>query len=137
LTAWLLTLLRKRSRDGLQSRAPTPYAAVALQREADLVRKAPPGTRNDRLNRSAFSLGQLIAQGAIGRAEVEAALTLAAQAAGLEAEETRATIASGLRAGRAHPRDHNRGHPSQIDDLLLTELAELARIIRDAPTLAA
>jgi putative DNA primase/helicase len=139
IPTWLLTLLRKRPREegpstdagSFRSRAPTRYASVALQHETDAVRKAPPGTRNDRVNRAAFSLGQLVAQGTIGSAEVEAALTLAAQAAGLEAEERRATIASGLRAGQAHPRDRDGGQPPQLNDLLLTELAELGETDTD------
>lgn len=73
--------------------------AEALRREAETVRRAPQGARNDQLNRSAFILGQLVARGQLGRAEVESALTAAARAAGLDAVEIRRTLHSGLSAG--------------------------------------
>ncbi len=59
-------------------------------------------------NRAAFSLGQMVAGGHLVPDDVVAALTHAAGAAGLTATETRATIASGLRAGTARPR-----HPAR------------------------
>jgi hypothetical protein len=83
---------------------PPVYALTALHHEVDAVRSASPGTRNDQLNRSAFSLGQLVASGLLDHTEVEHALTEAAQAAGLPLHETRATIRSGMQAGLAQPR---------------------------------
>ena len=41
----------------------TAYAMAAARDEARLVAAARPGTRNDTLNRAAFSLGQLTAAG--------------------------------------------------------------------------
>lgn len=80
------------------------YGAAALAREAELVRGAPPGCRNSTLNRAAFSLGQLIAGGAISRAAVETALLEAAQECGLGPKEAEATIRSGIDAGLDRPR---------------------------------
>lgn len=80
------------------------YGPAALTREADTVRAAAEGRRNDALNRAAFNLGQLIAADQLTEAEVEAELTDAARHAGLDAWEIAPTIASGLRAGARHPR---------------------------------
>ena len=93
---WLLDMLRK-------------PALLAI--EAEKVRRAPAGTRNEQLNKSAFRLGQ---DGA-DPAEARRALTGAAIAAGLDPEETGKTLASGLGAGRANPR---RSEPSE-DDIAL------------------
>jgi putative DNA primase/helicase len=141
IPGWLLTLLRKSPSDSghstetssPQSRAPALYGTAALQFEADAVRDAPKGTRNDRLNTAAFSMGQLVGAGEIGRAEVEGALSETALAAGLEADEIHATIESGLAGGLEHPRRRDRegGQPPQINDLLLTELAKLGETDTD------
>jgi hypothetical protein len=80
------------------------YGAAALARESDLVRGARPGGRNRTLNRAAFSLGQLVAGGAIDRIAVERALLDAAVECGLETKEAEATIRSGIEAGLERPR---------------------------------
>lgn len=80
------------------------YAATALVREAAAVRVAAEGTRNHTLNTAAFNLGQLVASGELGRAQVEAELTHAASIAGLGESESRATIQSGLNGGAKSPR---------------------------------
>jgi hypothetical protein len=80
------------------------YGPTALAREADAVRTATKGARNDALNRAAFNLGQLIATGQLTAADVETELTGAALAAGLDETETARTIRSGLTAGQQHPR---------------------------------
>lgn len=80
------------------------YAMAALREETRRVAAARPGTRNDALNRAAFSLGQLVAAGRLPRPAVTAALASAAQRAGLPAGETRRTIRSGLTAGMRSPR---------------------------------
>ena len=80
------------------------YAAAALARESELVRGAQPGGRNRTLNRAAFSLGQLVADGAIERREVESALLAAALDSGLGPREAEATIRSGIGAGLDQPR---------------------------------
>ena len=80
------------------------YAHSALEREAAHVAAARVGTRNDTLNRAAYSLGTLVGSGLLDRSEVEAELTRAALAAGLDARETASTVRSGLTAGIARPR---------------------------------
>lgn len=83
----------------------SPYARAALRGEVERVQSARNGERNAALNRAAYSLGQIVAAGDLAEHEVRAELADAARAVGLDADETRATIASGLRAGTAHPRD--------------------------------
>jgi hypothetical protein len=68
------------------------------------VLTAPPGSRNNTLNAAAFSLGQLIAAGALTRDAVEAALLAAAASAGLTRAESVATTRSGIEAGLKEPR---------------------------------
>ena len=82
----------------------TAYAMAALREEARLVATALPGTRNDTLNRAAFSLGQLVAAGLLPPLAVSTALASAAERAGLPADEARRTIRSGTTAGARHPR---------------------------------
>ncbi|GLY01230.1 bifunctional DNA primase/polymerase [Actinoplanes sp. NBRC 101535] len=85
---------------------PGRYAGAALEAESDRVAGAVPGTRNDTLNRAAFSLGRLVGAGLLDEGTVRRELTSAARRAGLGAAETRATIRSGLTAGRRSPFDH-------------------------------
>ncbi|SCF22725.1 AAA domain-containing protein [Micromonospora mirobrigensis] len=80
------------------------YAQAALTREADEVRFAAPGTRNDALNRAAFSLGQLVGGGELAEETVRMTLTAAALSAGLDRREIDPTIASGLNKGLLSPR---------------------------------
>ncbi len=86
--------------EGVRSR----YVRAALVREADRVRVARPGARNATLNAAAFALGTLAGVGDLTAADVHAVLRPAAAVAGLGQREARATIASGLRAGAARPR---------------------------------
>lgn len=80
------------------------YARTALERELARVESARVGTRNDTLNRAAYSLGTLVGSGILDSSEVEIGLTRAALAAGLDARETASTLRSGLNAGIARPR---------------------------------
>ena len=82
----------------------TAYAMAALRDEARLVAAARPGTRNDTLNRAAFSLGQLAAAGLLPPLAVMTVLARAAARAGLPAGEARRTIRSGVAAGARRPR---------------------------------
>ncbi|WP_127499499.1 bifunctional DNA primase/polymerase [Actinoplanes solisilvae] len=84
---------------------PTRYARAALTAEADRVARAPVGARNDTLNRAAFALGRLVGAGLLDAAEVTRELDEAAREAGLGRAETRATLRSGLWAGRRFPFD--------------------------------
>lgn len=89
----------------LGSAAPdTRYAASALEQEAQRVIDAAPGSRNHALNRAAFSLGQLVAGGALAADDVQDALAHAGRQAGLDDREIPLTIASGLAAGAEQPR---------------------------------
>ena len=80
------------------------YAQTALNQEIQRVMSAVEGTRNDTLNRAAFSLGQLVAAGELDRDQVERELTAAAELVGLQPREIQRTIASGLSGGHAKPR---------------------------------
>lgn len=88
------------------------YAQAALQREAGRVISALEGCRNDALNRAAFSLGQLIGAGELGREDVESTLMRTAVASGLPQAEALRTIESGLSAGVSAPRDMARVVPA-------------------------
>jgi hypothetical protein len=85
-------------------RALSAWAARALHDEAHQVRTAASGGRNHRLNRAAFSLGQIVATGVLDVETVTDQLHHAALAAGLGAREATLTIQSGLRAGMQRPR---------------------------------
>jgi len=87
-----------RSADDRESR----YLQAVLDAESENVRTAPQGSRNDTLNRAAFCCAQF--EG-LDDDEIEAALADAADDCGLPPEELRATIASGIRAGRHEPRE--------------------------------
>src|SRR5882724_1301504 len=81
------------------------YATEAVDREIGRVTAAAEGTRNDTLNRAAFSIGQFVGAGAIGREHAEHKLLLVAVRTGVSEAEARATIKSGLDSGAAQPRD--------------------------------
>lgn len=85
-----------------------PWARAALAREVARVQRAAPGSRNDTLNRAAFSLGQLVGAGHLDDGIVRGALVAAGLDAGLGPREVDGTVASGLRAGLRRPR-----HPSR------------------------
>jgi hypothetical protein len=87
--------------DQSQGRA---YALAAFREETRRVAEARVGTRNDTLNRAAFSLGQLVAAGLIPPLPVMTGLAGAAARAGLPDDEARRTIRSGMAAGARKPR---------------------------------
>lgn len=82
----------------------TPYGRKALEHEADELRSAPEGTRNDRLNTAAFAVGQLVAGGELDEGEARDTMLDAAAACGLGAGESARTFASGFEAGLREPR---------------------------------
>ena len=88
----------------LRERLSGAYARSALEREVARVEAARVGTRNDTLNRAAYNLGTLIGVGLLEQTQVEAELTRASLAVGLDARETASTLRSGLTAGIARPR---------------------------------
>jgi len=87
--------------DRVQGRA---YAMAALRAETSRVAAAVPGTRNDTLNRAAFSLGQLVAAGLLPPVPVITGLISAAMYAGLPEEEAARTVRSGMAGGARKPR---------------------------------
>jgi len=87
--------------DRAQGRA---YAMAALRAETSRVAAAVPGTRNDTLNRAAFSLGQLVAAGLLPPVPVITGLISAAMYAGLTEEEAARTVRSGMAGGARNPR---------------------------------
>jgi hypothetical protein len=80
------------------------YGAAALRAELEMLAHAVEGERNQRLNRAAFNLGQLLAAGALQREMVESALEEVALQTGLQRPEIHRTIRSGLDAGCRRPR---------------------------------
>jgi hypothetical protein len=87
--------------DRVQGRA---YAMAALRAETERVASARPGTRNDTLNRAAFSLGQLVAARLLPPIPVITSLIGAARYAGLPEDEAVRTVRSGMAAGARKPR---------------------------------
>jgi hypothetical protein len=87
--------------DPAQGRA---SAMAALRAETSRVAAAVPGTRNDTLNRAAFSLGQLVAAGLLLPIPVITSLIDAAMHAGLPEEEAIRTARSGMAGGARKPR---------------------------------
>ena len=83
---------------------PGAYGAAALARELASLVGATKGERNSKLNRAAYSLGQLVAGGELDAGQVETALTSMGLSLGLSATETANTIKSGLAGGAAKPR---------------------------------
>lgn len=74
------------------------YLEAAIVRECMDVLHAPEGTRNERLNRAAWSLARFVASGRARRDAVVDALTAAGEGAGLDPHEVRTTINSAMRA---------------------------------------
>jgi hypothetical protein len=98
------------------------YVAAALRQACEQVTSAPVGDRNNRLFRSAASMGELIGAAALSRSEAEEALTAAAKSAGLQDGEIPATVKSGIDTGIRNPRDLSNigaprdGNPPQVQD---------------------
>ncbi|MST31625.1 DNA primase [Acidimicrobiaceae bacterium USS-CC1] len=111
--AWILELFERRTQ-GRRGAPVAPlrggregtsaYASAALEREIGRVAMAGEGARNHALNLAAFALGQLVGAGLLDTRTVVEHLHVAAQRAGLDDIEARATIRSGLAAGVAQPR---------------------------------
>ena len=80
------------------------YAKAALDSECAEVASTPEGSRNDRLNKASFAMGQLIGADVLNESEAIRALIRAGQNAGLDSEEIERTIQSGIDGGKATPR---------------------------------
>lgn len=70
---------------------------------AGKVAMAPEGERNSVLNHAAYTAGRLVGADVLDEPHVVGQLLIAAARAGLEERESRATIASGVGAGRQDP----------------------------------
>jgi hypothetical protein len=80
------------------------YGAHALESELGRLATTPNGARNHNLNRAAFRLGQLVASGDLGAADVAGALLTVAMRIGLTETEAIGTIRSGMSNGMRTPR---------------------------------
>lgn len=80
------------------------WAQKALDQEISKVRAVSEGARNTQLNKSAFSLGQIVGAGLLDVEEIQGELSRAAGAINLDEKEIEATIKSGLDAGTKKPR---------------------------------
>jgi hypothetical protein len=77
-----------------------PKPKEELEEECARVASAPPGERNDILNKAAFKLAKLVAAGKLKEPEVREALATAALACALEPYEIEKTLDSALSAGK-------------------------------------
>lgn len=113
--AWLLDLLRSHDKEqtgasisgaepSQATGAARQYAEAALTAEAETMRNADHGERNDTLNRCAFALGTLGGAGLLTEEAAWDALHRAALDAGLGEGEIRSTFLSGWRKGLENPR---------------------------------
>ena len=145
LPDWITSLLRPPEPGNGQLRVAkqvpatisSPYARAVLGRETARVAAAKPGQRNHRLNQAAFSLGRLVADGLLDRAQVENQLGRAAHAVGLSHAETDATLASGITAGLERRRDHVTTVPSFAGSPVKADRFEWATPGGPQPALAA
>jgi hypothetical protein len=80
------------------------YTRAALEGEVGKIAAAPNGTRNNTLHLAACNIGTLVGAGMLDQDTVTRHLVAAGLAAGLEARETVATVASGISWGIDHPR---------------------------------
>lgn len=80
------------------------YGRRALANELADLSGTPEGSRNNQLNKSAYSLGQLVAGGELEQSQVQTALLSAAVGIGLMESEARQTIGSGIESGMKKPR---------------------------------
>lgn len=113
--AWLLTALTTKPTPAPAPAGPAApiqldtdrldaYTRRALQAECDAIARAADGEQNNQINTSAFSIGTLVAAGALTEHEARQALAAAARAGGHPDGRALPTIQSGLTAGMAHPR---------------------------------
>jgi putative DNA primase/helicase len=80
------------------------WAQKAFDQEIHALRHAPEGQRNHQLNKSAFSLGQIIGSKLLKEEFVQKELERTAHIIGLNHQEIKDTIKSGIEAGCKKPR---------------------------------
>lgn len=82
----------------------TGYGLAAMELELKELANAPEGTRNNALNKAAFSLAQLVAGGELKESTARPNLETIAAGIGLEDREIEQTLNSGWEAGLQEPR---------------------------------
>ena len=112
--AWLLALVvappeaavavTSKERTDFGAEGGTRYGLQALAEEALAVESTPEGERNERLNRAAYAVGQLVAGGELDRKSAARRIVEAGIAAGLSQEEALRTTKSGFFKGLRRPR---------------------------------
>jgi predicted P-loop ATPase len=92
--------------------ATTRYGQTALNTETERIRSCDPESheRNTQLNKSAYSLGQLVAGQEVDESAASSELLSAAISTGLKEREARSTIRSGIESGKKVPRSSSRGN---------------------------
>jgi len=80
------------------------WAEAALDYECRDVRLSSEGNRNNILNRAAYNLGQIVADGHLSESTVVQSLLSAALTTGLSETEASKSIQGGLKIGLQHPR---------------------------------
>jgi hypothetical protein len=119
------------------------YAEAALRDEVLTLAGSPDGNRNDQLNRAAFAMGQFVAAKVLSEGEVVSELSRAATNTGLDSDEIRKTIMSGLESGNKHPRlipekaQPNSTGPKVAPADILERIKADPRALKDPATLAA
>lgn len=96
---------QRQFRSRTRAEAGNAYAQAAFEQELHQLAHTPAGNRNNQLNRSAFSLGQLVAGGLLDETQVASHLQQEARHIGLGETEAVKTLYSGLRAGKQCPRE--------------------------------
>lgn len=109
--AWLIRLVEEppEPKRGPVAIDTSDQARRRLYRAALAVIDAPPGSRNETLNRRAYQVGRMIGAGLLGEREAVDALYGAARQAGLDHDETRNTIRSGIQSGQRNPMERANG----------------------------
>ena len=98
---------RKILYDG-KAEAKKKYVQVAIEDELQILRGAPAGERNNQLNLSAFAIGQFVGSGYLSYNDAMGRLESIVRTAGCPADKMdgcKATIRSGLDAGKLNPRE--------------------------------
>jgi hypothetical protein len=105
---WLVGMVRKnkekKHRPIPSLSGSTKYGMAAMAQEIISLSSAGNGERNDQLNRSAYSLGQLVAGGQLDHGHVSSLLVSTATGIGLTAKEAECTVNSGMKSGALEPR---------------------------------
>jgi hypothetical protein len=112
IPGWLVTMVRKplpKPMRPIAAAERTKYAERALTLGCERVAAAGEGTRNDTLNREAFSLGTIVGAGMLGQEDVRNHLLEAAVACGLTAREAAHVIDRAIPDGMLHPRQVDNG----------------------------